>query len=236
MKSVVITGAGSGIGRATALRFARNNYHVFLLGRDSRKLRITHLECGDATSIQCDITQPEEVDAATRQILSMNKDVEIIVNNAGTFTYKPFEQQTDEEWMAQFQIHVLGAVRLTRAFWPKFVANKKGSIVNVSSTLGIRPTAGTGAYSAMKAAQVSWTQSLALEGAPHRIRVNCVAAGIVDTPLHPPGAIMNMQNAQPLGRVGRPEEIAQAICFLACENSSWTTGSVLHVDGGINLL
>ena len=236
MKSVVITGAGSGIGRATALLFARNNYHVFLLGRDSRKLRITHLECGDATSIACDITRADEVDSAVKNILSTNKNVEIIVNNAGTFTYKPFDQQTEDEWMGQFQIHVLGAVRLTKAFWPSFVKNKKGSVVNVSSTLGIRPTAGTGAYSAMKAAQVSWTQSLALEGAPHGIRVNCVAAGIVDTPIHPPGAILQMQNAQPLGRVGRPEEIAQSIYFLAGENSAWTTGSILHVDGGINLL
>ncbi len=236
MKSVVITGAGSGIGRATAMLFARNNYHVFLLGRDSRKLRITHLECGDATSITCDLTRVEEVDATAKQILSTNKDVEIIVNNAGTFTYKPFEQQTDEEWTDQYQIHVLGAVRLTRAFWPSFVQKRKGSIVNVSSTLGIRPTAGTGAYSAMKAAQVSWTQSLALEGAPHGIRVNCVAAGIVDTPIHPPGAILQMQNAQPLGRVGRPDEIARSIHFLACENSAWTTGAILHVDGGINLL
>ncbi len=236
MKSVVITGAGSGIGRATALAFARQNYHVFLLGRDSRKLRITHLECGDATSIVCDLTRAEEVANAARQILSTNKNVEIIINNAGTFTYKPFEQQTDEEWTAQFQIHILGAVRLTKALWPSFVQNKKGSIVNVSSTLGIRPTAGTGAYSAMKAAQVSWTQSLALEGAPHGIRVNCVAAGIVDTPIHPPGAILQMQNAQPLGRVGRPDEIAQSIYFLASEHSAWTTGAILHVDGGINLL
>lgn len=236
MKSVVITGAGSGIGRATALLFARNNYHVFLLGRDPRKLRITHLECGDATSIACDITRPEEVDLAVRQMLSTNKNVEVIVNNAGTFTYKPFEQQTEEEWMGQFQIHVLGAVRMTKAFWPSFVRNRKGSIVNVSSTLGIRPTAGTGAYSAMKAAQVSWTQSLALEGAPHSIRVNCVAAGIVDTPIHPPGSIHQMATAQPLGRVGRPDEIAQSIYFLASEQSAWTTGTILHVDGGINLL
>lgn len=236
MKSVVITGAGSGIGRSTALLFARNNYHVFLLGRDARKLRITHLECGDATSIVCDITQAEEVNVAAKQILSTHKNVETLINNAGTFTYKTFDQQTEEEWLGQFQVHVLGAVRLTKALWPSFVKNKKGSIVNVSSTLGIRPTAGTGAYSAMKAAQVSWTQSLALEGAPHGIRVNCVAAGIVDTPIHPPGAILQMQNAQPLGRVGRPDEIAQSIYFLASENSAWTTGSILHVDGGINLL
>lgn len=112
----------------------------------------------------------------------------------------------------------------------------QGSIVNVSSTLGVRPTAGTGAYSAMKAAQINWAQSLALEGAQHGIRVNCVAAGIVDTPIHPPGMIHQMHSAQPLGRVGRPEEIAQSIYFLATEQSAWTTGSVLHVDGGINLL
>jgi NAD(P)-dependent dehydrogenase (short-subunit alcohol dehydrogenase family) len=236
MKAVIITGAGSGIGRATALQFARNNYHVFLLGRDARKLRITHLECGDATSYACDLTQTSEVESVVKQILSTNKTIECLINCAGTFTYNTFENTTDEDWIQQFQIHVLGAVRITKLLWPNFVKNKRGTIINVSSTLGVRPTAGTCAYSAMKASQVNFTQTLALEGAPHGIRVNCVAPGIVDTPIHPPGSIQQMQNAQPLGRVGKPDEIAQSIFFLATENSAWTTGAVLHVDGGINLL
>lgn len=236
MKAAIITGAGSGIGRATALLFAKHNYHVFLLGRDTRKLRITHLECGDATSIGCDLTKPDEVDSVMKQIFATNKSVEILVNNAGTFTYNNFESTTEDDWMGQFQIHVLTSVRLSKAVWPQFVKNKKGSIINISSTLGLKSTAGTSAYSAMKAAQVSLTQTLALEGAPHNIRVNCVAPGIVDTPIHPPGAVAQMQNAQPLGRVGRPEEIAQSVFFLASEQSAWTTGAVLSVDGGINLL
>lgn len=236
MKSVIVTGAGSGIGRACALLFAKHNYHVFLLGRDTRKLRITHLECGDATSISCDLTQPQEVEAAIKQILSTNKTVEILINNAGTFTYNTFENTADEDWITQFQIHVLGTARITKMLWPTFVKNKRGSIVNVASTLGVRSTAGTSAYSSMKAAQISLTQTLALEGAVHGIRVNCVAPGIVDTPIHPPGAIQQMHSAQPLGRVGRPEEIAQSVYFLATDSSAWTTGAVLHVDGGINLL
>jgi NAD(P)-dependent dehydrogenase (short-subunit alcohol dehydrogenase family) len=236
MKAAIITGAGSGIGRATALQFARNNYHVFLLGRDARKLRITQLECGDATSLACDLTQSSEVDTVVKQILSTNKSIECLVNCAGTFTYNTFENTNDEDWIHQFQIHVLGTARITKLLWPSFVKNKRGSIINVSSTLGVRPTAGTSAYSAMKAAQVNLTQTLALEGAPHGIRVNCVAPGIVDTPIHPPGSVLKMQNAQPLGRVGKPEEIAQSIFFLATENSAWTTGAILHVDGGINLL
>lgn len=236
MKAAIITGAGSGIGRATALLFAKHNYHVFLLGRDSRKLRITHLECGDATSIGCDLTKPDEVENVMKQIFATNKSVEILVNNAGTFTYNSFENTSEEDWMNQFQIHILASVRLSKAVWPHFVRNKKGSIVNISSTLGLKSTAGTSAYSSMKAAQINLTQTLALEGAPHNIRVNCVAPGIVDTPIHPPGAVAQMQNAQPLGRVGRPEEIAQSVFFLASDQSAWTTGAVLSVDGGINLL
>ncbi|MFN8846912.1 MAG: SDR family NAD(P)-dependent oxidoreductase, partial [Bdellovibrionales bacterium] len=130
MKAAIITGAGSGIGRATALQFARNNYHVFLLGRDPRKLRITHLECGDATSFPCDLTQAQEVESVVKQILSTNKTIECLVNCAGVFTYNTFENTSDEDWIQHFQIHVLGAARITKLFWPHFVKNKKGNIIN----------------------------------------------------------------------------------------------------------
>ena len=117
------------------------------------------------------------------------------------------------------------------------------NIVNVSSTLGLRPTADTSAYSATKAAMVNWTHSLALGLGAQNIRANCVCPGLVDTPIHPfhdqPAerkqiTLQKMAHMQPLGRIGTPEEIAKAIYFLACEDSSWTTGSVLSVDGGIN--
>lgn len=235
MKSAIITGAGSGIGKATALRFAKEGYHVFLLGRDIQKLQETQKLCAHGTVLATDLTQSSEAQKAVQSILSSGHQVEVLVNNAGTFVYKPFDQTTEDDWMGQFSIHILAAQRLTQGLWNHFVKNKKGSVINVSSTLGVRPSANTGAYSSMKAAQINWTQSLALEGAPHNIRVNAVSPGIVDTPIHTRDAIAQMHGAQPLGRVGKPEEIAEAIYFLASEKSAWTTGANLHVDGGINL-
>lgn len=235
MKSVVITGAGSGIGKATALKFAKENYHIFLLGRDIQKLESAKQGCVSSTLISCDLTQTESAQKAVQTILKSPYPIETLVNNAGTFVYKSFDQTSEEDWMGQFQIHIMAAQRLTQGLWSHFVKNKKGSIVNVTSTLGVRPTANTGAYSAMKAAQINWTQSLALEGAAHNIRVNAVSPGIVDTPIHAREAIAQMQGAQPLGRVGKPEEIAEAIFFLASDKSAWTTGANLHIDGGINL-
>ncbi len=237
MKAAIITGAGSGIGRSTALLFAKNDFHVFLLGRDLQKLRATQMDCGErATPIVCDLFQQDHIESAVQQILSSGHSVEVLVNNAGTYVAKPLLETTEQEWIDQFQIHVMGAVRLITSLWPHFVKNHKGSIINVSSTLGMRPAANTSAYSAMKAAQINLTQTLALEGAPHKIRVNAVSPGIVDTPIHASGSVEKMHQAQPLGRVGHPEDIARAVFFLATDSSAWTTGAVLPVDGGINLL
>ena len=118
------------------------------------------------------------------------------------------------------------------------------SIVNVSSTLGLKPTADTSAYSASKAAMNNWTQSLALALGSKKIRANCVCPGLVDTPIHSfhslsipekEKTLQKLSPMQPLGRVGKSEEIAQSIYFLASEESAWTTGAILSVDGGINI-
>lgn len=245
MKSVVITGAGSGIGKATALEFAKHDYFVFLLGRDIAKLNETQKLIPNSFSIACDLKDLNSVQKAVSDINALGHSIEVLINNAGIFHYHSTEEGSDEIWLEEFQTNLMGPVRLTRSLFPTFKKQGAASIVNVSSTLGLRPSAGTSAYSSIKAALNCWTMSLAEEGAPFGIRVNCICPGIVDTPIHafnklPPKerdeALASMQSKQPLGRTGTAAEIARSIFFLASEQSAWTTGATLTVDGGINLL
>jgi NAD(P)-dependent dehydrogenase (short-subunit alcohol dehydrogenase family) len=247
-KAALITGAGSGIGRATALELSRRGYFVYLMGRDKDKLEVTALNCrAGAALLACDLKVPAQVEKRVAEALENPLyRLEILINNAGIFATHSAEEGSDELWREQFEVNLLGPVRLARWLIPYFKKHQGGSIVNVSSTLALRPGANTGAYSATKAALNSWTQSLAQELGPYKIRVNSVCPGIVDTPIHgfhslkeemKAEAVQKMAQLQPLGRIGNAEEVAKSICFLAStEDSPWTTGAVLSVDGGINLV
>ncbi len=242
----LITGAGSGIGRATALKFSTGYDRLILVGRSEDKLKATAAEASCPCEVlPCDLSES----AAVRDLIqkverifnnsSEAGQLQALVNNAGVFDRTDFLQSSDDYWLYHFQNNLMSALRLTRELFP-LLKRAQGSVTNVSSTLGLRPVAQTAAYSAMKAAMVSWTQALALEWAPHGVRVNCVAPGLVETPMHQhlldqAGVREQMDKAQPLGRMGRPEEIAEAIYFLSSQASSWTTGSVFSVDGGIHL-
>jgi NAD(P)-dependent dehydrogenase (short-subunit alcohol dehydrogenase family) len=236
-KAALITGAGSGIGKATALEFSRQGYFVYLMGRSKEKLEAVALECRNgAALLSCDLKDPAQVSKRLQEIFdSPFYQVEVLVNNAGAFQTHTLEDGSDELWRELFEVNVLGPLRVTRGLVPYFQKYKKGSIVNVSSTLGLRPVGPNGAYSASKAALNNWTQTLALELAPAGIRVNAICPGLVDTPIHQPGALDGLAGIQPLGRVGQPDEIARSIYFLASDLSAWTTGALIPVDGGINL-
>lgn len=245
-KAALITGAGSGIGKATALEFARQGYFVYLMGRDKDKLESTALECrAGASLLACDLTHEAQVEKRVAEMIENPLyRLEVLINNAGIFKTHSFLEGDDQTWREQFEVNLLAPVRLTRFLVPYFLKHRKGSIVNVSSTLGIRPTANTGAYSSVKAAMVNWTQSLALELGPSGVRVNCLCPGIVDTPIHDfhhqaaeakSAALESMQALQPLRRIGTTAEIAKSLYFLASDESAWTTGAVLNVDGGIHL-
>lgn len=245
-KAALITGASSGIGAATAIEFSKNGYFVYLMGRDKERLQDVALKCRSGASLlSCDITDVAALNKRLDEMLTTKiHRIEVVVNNAGIYKTNTTEDGSDETWMKQYEVNMLGPVRIVRTLFPYFKAQGGGSIVNVSSTLGVSPAVSTGAYSASKAAMINWTQTLALEGGPFKIRANCVAPGLVDTPIHSfhnldetkKAAVLDqMKDMQPLGRIGTPDDIAKAIYFLGCEQSSWTTGAVLSVDGGINL-
>jgi len=246
-KAVLVTGASSGIGAATAIAFSRQGYFVYLMGRNKERLQEVAIQCrGGASIMSCDLTDTTAVNKRLDEILSTKiHRIETLVNNAGIFERHTTEEGSDEIWRRQFEVNLLAPIHITRAFFPYFKNQGGGNIVNVSSTLGLKPQGPTSAYSAVKAAMINWTSSLALEGGAFGIRANCVCPGLVDTPIHhfhslqgdaKEQALEKMKSLQPLGRIGTPEDVAKAIYFLGSEQASWVTGSVLSVDGGINLL
>lgn len=248
VQAYIVTGAGSGIGQAIAKRIVAQGHPVFGLGRDSKKLENTAKLLGAKNFFFASVNlansnESSQMNAEIRKWLGHN-DLTLagLVNNAGVVDRGTFDSTSDGIWERQFQNNLLSAVRLTRDFYPELRASAPSSVLNISSNLGLRPIPNTSAYSAIKAAMVNWTQSLALEWAPLHIRVNCLCPGLVDTPIHPFfGQDESSEHRQmahqlaPLGRMGTADDIADAAWFLLSGASSWTTGSVLSVDGGMGL-
>lgn len=230
----IVTGAGSGIGRAIAVKIAREGGFVLGLGRDPAKLEATRRLVGEANFAFLAHDLASGVPADLRAALG-GRALRGLVNNAAIYYRKSLLDTSEAEWETYFQVNLLAAVRLTRHLYPELKA-ARGAIVNISSTLGTRPVADTGAYSAMKSALNNWTHTLALEWAKDGIRANAVSPGLVDTPIHPFHGSQDLSAVdalQPLGRVGRPEDIANSVWHLL--TADWITGSILTVDGGISL-
>lgn len=236
-KAALITGASSGIGAATAIEFSKKGYFVYLMGRNKEKLEKVALLCRNgAALLSCDLLNVEAVDKRLAEAFN-NKlyKIEVLVNNAGIYISHDIESGTDEMWRQQFEVNVMAPMRLVRSFIPYFKQQGGGSIVNVASTLGLRSGGSASSYSATKAALINFSQTIAAAEGKHQIRSNCVCPGIVETPIHGGRDLSGLANLQPLGRIGQPEDIAKSIYFLGSEDSAWTTGAVLSVDGGINL-
>jgi len=228
IQTALVTGAGSGIGQATAQALSNQGIATILLGRDTNKLAATQKTLKSPSELlPCDLTRAEDIEKVAQFFKKNKKTLDLLVNNAGIFSFQSFQETSDEEWVRQWNTNFLGPVRLTRALLP--FLNEGASIINVGSTLGISPIAHTGHYSSTKAALQNWTQSLALELAP-KIRVNAISPGIVQTAMNPTA----VHDRQPMQRMGKPEDIAEAIVYMA--GAEWMTGSIVPLDGGISLL
>lgn len=238
----LVTGAGSGIGQATSIALSHLGFQLLLVGRTESKLKNTQKKLPQTSHLlPCDVSDLKELAQLFKKITKIvGKDnLEVLVNNAGIYGgNQAFAKTKPESWTEIFETNLLGPVALLQGLYP-LLKSSHGVVINISSTLGKKPVAGTAAYSASKAALNNLTHCLALEWAPH-VRVNAVLPGLVDTPIHdfhglPESSAEKkmVHQMQPLKRMGRPEEVAQVVISLV--QNPWVTGAEWVVDGGISL-
>ena len=242
-KVAVITGGGSGIGRACALAFAREGANVALVGRRKPLLDEVAHQIGPEHSIAIpfDITSRGAGDAVLKRVLQRFRAVHVLVNSAGVLIPGTAESLTDKQWQETFDINVRALWTFSRAVLPYLRKSGGGSIINLSSVLGLVGAHNRVAYAASKGAVTLMTKSMALDLARENIRVNCICPGIIETELvadvvrkapDPKAARRQREALHAMNRFGQPAEVADLAVFLASDESSFITGAALTVDGG----
>jgi NAD(P)-dependent dehydrogenase (short-subunit alcohol dehydrogenase family) len=244
-KVVVITGAASGIGRSSAVRFAREGAAVVLGDLDVEGGKSAVGECreqgGRALFLRCDVEREDDIRALIERAVSEFGRLDVTFNNAGVGgAVGTIEEVTAENWDRTFAILSRAVFLGMKYSVPEMRKARGGSIISTASVAGLRGGAGTHAYSAAKAAVINLTRSVALEVGEDRIRVNCICPGGINTPLiytHVPGgkevATAALSQLQPIPRAGTPEDVANMALFLASDESEWITGAAMVVDGGL---
>ena len=246
-KAVLVTGGARGIGRAICAAFAREGAQVAvadLLEDEARETAGTL--GGDAMAIAMDVTDPASIAAGVEAVAGRFGGIDVLVNNAGIFNMASIDRITVQDYRRQFDVNVAGTLFAIQAVVPHMKARGGGAIVNFASQAGRRGEPNIAVYCATKAAVISMTQSLALELAPHAIRVNAIAPGVIDTPMwaHVDAQFAEYENkavgqkkrevgeAVPLGHMGTPQEVADPCVFLASPAARYITAQTLNVDGG----
>lgn len=239
-KSVIITGASRGIGKATALAFAKEGYDILVCYQsreaDAKETAEEAKKYGvRAIPFQMDISSLSDCRRTAAKALMEFGKIDILVCNAGISLPALFTQTTEDDYDRLFAVNTKGAFFLTQAVAKEMIAAGGGSIVNISSMWGVVGASGEVAYSASKAAVIGMTKALAKELAPSGIRVNCIAPGVIDTEMnacYDEDTMSALAEKTPLGRIGTPEDVAKTVVFLASENASFITGQTITVDGG----
>ena len=237
-KSAIITGGGSGIGKAIAVAFAREGASVVIAGRDREKLQRAAAEIGpNCLPVAADVSKPADIEKLIKAAIDKFKRIHILVNNAGVLLPGTTESLSEEDFDQTFHVNVRGLWLLSRAVLPHMRAAGGGSIINIGSVLSTLGARNRVAYSASKGAVLAMTRAMALDHAGEKIRVNCICPGIVETEMVARFSMDESARQQriamhPLGRFGQPEDIAGLAVFLAGDESAWTTGGVFTVDGG----
>jgi NAD(P)-dependent dehydrogenase (short-subunit alcohol dehydrogenase family) len=241
-KVAIVTGAGTGIGRACALAMAREGARLALVGRRKEKLQDLAREIGNsAIAIAADVSKKQNIETLIARTVAEFGSINILLNNAGVLHPGTVEQITEEQWDETFNINVRGLWLLSRAVLPRLRKAGGGSIINMASVLGINGARNRASYAPSKGAVVLLTKCMAIDHGHENIRVNAICPSFVETDLTAavlsaapdPQAVRRERIAiHPIGRLGKPEDIAGLAVYLASDESSWVTGAVFPVDGG----
>jgi NAD(P)-dependent dehydrogenase (short-subunit alcohol dehydrogenase family) len=244
-KVAIVTGGNSGIGRAISEVFARENARVVIGARNVEKgdqtVEAIQKKGGIAAFVRTDVRESSQVKHLVEEAVARYGTVDIVCHCAGTELVKLLVDTTEEEWDRVMNTNVKGAYLVSKYALPYMIAKRKGTIINISSQLGFVAFERFSAYCASKGAIIQLTKAMALEYAKYGIRVNCVCPGAIDTPMvdrelaffeDPAETRSKIMTDHPIGRIGRPEEVAEAVLFLASDRSSFIVGESLIVDGG----
>jgi len=242
-KIAIVTGASSEIGKGIVKRFVNEGAKVVLIARNLDELEKTRKEIGheeQTTSVICDVTEEAQTVQAINQIMDTYGKIDILVNNAGTINDpKHFHQMEDSEIKKLLDVNLLGVFHMTKSVLTKMLDVKKGTIINIGSISSERaiPRVHLAVYSSTKAAISMFTKSIAVEYARKNIRCNCINPGIINSGmikpyLDDPQARKILEEKSPLARIGEPEDVANAVLYLASDEANWVTGTILNIDGG----
>jgi len=241
-KVCVITGGASGIGKAAALLFASEGARVAACDLSDEGLKELAIEgdglAGAIDTYKLNVTDRDAVAKTIREIMDKYGQIDVLVNNAGIIKDALLPKMTEEQWDAVININLKSVFNLTKAVQPIMLKQKSGSIVNISSVVGVSGNAGQANYSASKAGIIGFTKSVAKELGSRNIRCNAIAPGFIITEMTaklPPEVVTEWQKKIPLQRGGKPEEVANVVTFLASDMSSYVSGQVIVVCGGMNM-
>ena len=239
-RTAIVTGGATGIGAAVTSLLCQENYNV-VIAYNKSELKATQL-CKELKSLgynvdafHVDVKNSESVSKLIEFTLNTFGGIDLLVNNAGIAQQKLFSDITDDDWNNMISTNLTGCFNCCRAVIPTFVSNKKGNIINISSMWGLVGASCEAHYSATKAGIINLTKSLAKELGPSNIRVNCIAPGVIKTDMlnsFSEDDLKSLADETPLMRLGNPEDVANAVVFLASDKASFITGQTLSVDGG----
>ncbi len=248
-KTAIITGGGTGIGKASAVLFAKEGANVVICGRRKQKLKevenavtkelgLKEKDPERVLSISCDVSKQDDVNKLINKTIKQFNKIDVLINNAGVFGKQSIvHKYTLSDWEKIIDINLKGMFLLAKKVIPGMISNGGGSIINVASILGMVAIPEASAYNASKGGVIMFTRSIAVEYGRHNIRANSICPGVVKTPmtqglLADKKISSSLLNLYPMGRFGKPEDIAYGCLYFASDESSWVTGTTLTIDGG----
>ena len=247
-KVAIVTGGARGIGRAIALRYAREGAAVVIADRKAPEATATVDEVealgARALFVHTDVSDNDSIESMVQETLRRYAQIDILVNNAGVALMREITAATEDEWDRLNGVNLKGLWLCTKAVVPTMIANRSGKIINMASMSGLIGYQWESIYASTKGGVISMTRELAVELCPFGINVNCICPGIVDTPIYvdidfpldDPENLESTLRAIPIGRIGKPDDVAGGAFFLASDDSSYLMGQALVIDGGYTLI